>query len=284
MIITNQNIIGSLQRGVSSSPSFVGLLDTYSGAAVGYSLRRLRTAYSGDCIKVRRASDSTELDIGFVSNVLDTASLATFCSGTDGFVSVWYDQSGNGNDAAQSSASAQPKIVSGGVVELENGLPTIDFNGVNGLKTSTSFTFNDSTVLMVARQSSGESNYGRFIDNNFSTGFFIGRDGKTDAIAGGWIQPSAPYGATQVVSSDVQFSAFMYRSSNTSYLSVNNSVFSSNISSSSTTTSNPISLGMSISSTFYGKKGLQEIVVFTSDKSSDKSGINSNINAHYSTY
>ena len=34
-------------------PSGSPLLDTYGSAAVGYSLRLLRTAYAGDCIKAK---------------------------------------------------------------------------------------------------------------------------------------------------------------------------------------------------------------------------------------
>jgi hypothetical protein len=97
------------------------LLDTYSGAAAAYSLRLLRTAYTGDAIRVRRASDNTEQDIGFVDNELDTSALTTFCSGTDGFVETWYDQSGNANNATQLTASNQPQIVSSGSVLTENG-------------------------------------------------------------------------------------------------------------------------------------------------------------------
>jgi hypothetical protein len=41
------------------------LLDTYTGAAVAYSLRKLRTNYSGNAIRVRRSSDNTEQDFGF---------------------------------------------------------------------------------------------------------------------------------------------------------------------------------------------------------------------------
>ena len=73
------------------------LLDLYPGAAAAYSLDQLNTSYSGAAIRVRRASDSTEQDIGFVDNELDTAALATFfesnvydsdfSSGTDGLTS-----------------------------------------------------------------------------------------------------------------------------------------------------------------------------------------------------
>jgi hypothetical protein len=85
MILATHGIIGS------QITQFVGLLDTYSGAAAAYSLRLLRSAYTGDAIRVRRASDNTEQNIGFVNNELDTSSLTSFCSGTNGFVTTWYD-------------------------------------------------------------------------------------------------------------------------------------------------------------------------------------------------
>ena len=108
---------------------FIGLLDEYSGAAAAYSLRQLSST-STNAIRVRRASDNAESDIGFVDNELDTTSLASFCSGTNGFVTTWYDQSGNGNDAEQTTAANQPKIYDSvsGVIE-ENGKPAVEFDG-----------------------------------------------------------------------------------------------------------------------------------------------------------
>ena len=101
------------------------LLDTYSGAAAAYSVRKLRSGYTGSAIRVRRLSDNTEQDIGFVGGELDTASLTTFCSGTNGFVTTWYDQSGNTRNATETTATKQPQIVSSGSVILENNKPTI---------------------------------------------------------------------------------------------------------------------------------------------------------------
>jgi hypothetical protein len=103
------------------------LLDNYPGAAAAYSLRKLDKDYTGNAIRVRRASDNTEQDIGFDANGdLDTSALATFCSGTDGFVKTWYDQSGNGNDATQTTTSAQPKIYDSSTgVLTENGKPIL---------------------------------------------------------------------------------------------------------------------------------------------------------------
>jgi len=94
-------------------------------------LRRLDKDYSGDAIRVRRASDNTEQDIGFDSyGDLDTKALTTFCFGTDGFVKTWYDQSGNGNDATQTTTTAQPQIYDSvdGVVTI-NEKPALDFDG-----------------------------------------------------------------------------------------------------------------------------------------------------------
>jgi hypothetical protein len=116
------------------------LLDTYSGAAAAYSLRKLRTAYTGNAIRVRRASDNTEQDIGFSGENLDTLSLTSFCSGTNGFVTTWYDQSGNGRNATQTTAANQPQIVSSGSVLTENSVPTCAFNRASSQFIRANFT------------------------------------------------------------------------------------------------------------------------------------------------
>ena len=46
------------------------LLDAYTGAAAAYSLRKLKSDYTGKVLQVRRASDHVEVDVGFDSNGL----------------------------------------------------------------------------------------------------------------------------------------------------------------------------------------------------------------------
>ena len=58
---------------------FDGLLDQYGDAAAAYSLRKLRSGYTGSAIRVRRSSDNTERDMGFYDNELDTVALLDFC-------------------------------------------------------------------------------------------------------------------------------------------------------------------------------------------------------------
>ena len=121
--------LGQFSGGGGSA--FIGLLDTYPNAAAAYSVRLLRTAYTGSAIRVRRSSDNAEQDIGFVSGSLDTSSLTSFCGAGNGFVTTWYDQSGNGNNATQTTAANQPQIVSSGNVLTTNGKPSAQFDGTN---------------------------------------------------------------------------------------------------------------------------------------------------------
>lgn len=107
------------------------LLDTYSGASAAYSLRKLRTAYSGNAIRVRRSSDNAEQDIGFVGGVLDTATLLTFCGAGSGYIRTFYDQTAGGNNAFQTTSAYQPMIVNAGSLVTKNGKAALDFDGTN---------------------------------------------------------------------------------------------------------------------------------------------------------
>jgi hypothetical protein len=101
------------------------LLDLYPATAA-YSLRKLRTAYSGSAIRVRRSSDNAEQDIGFSGNDLDTTSLLTFVGAGDGFVVTWYDQQG-ANNLTQGSSVSQPQIVSSGSLITRGGKGAVKF-------------------------------------------------------------------------------------------------------------------------------------------------------------
>jgi hypothetical protein len=108
------------------------LLDQYSGAAAAYSLRKLRTAYTGSAIRVRRSNDNSEQNIGFVGNDLDTASLKTFVGANSGFVTTWYNQGDSASlDFTQTTAASQPRIINAGTIDRQNGDPSIFFDGSN---------------------------------------------------------------------------------------------------------------------------------------------------------
>ena len=48
-----------------------------------------------------------------------------------GFVQTWYDQSGNNNNAVQTTSANQPLVITSGSVVVENRKPTLRFDGTN---------------------------------------------------------------------------------------------------------------------------------------------------------
>lgn len=134
------------------SSGFKGILDTVTSATVAYSVRKLSSTYTGNCYRVRRSSDNTEQDIGFLSNGnLDTAALKTFVGANNGFVTKWYDQSGNGNDMSQTTSANQPRVVLSGVLDRQNGRPCVRFLSASSTRLFTaSVLFNGGVMTAIA--------------------------------------------------------------------------------------------------------------------------------------
>jgi hypothetical protein len=109
------------------------LLDDYPNAAAAYSVRLLRTAYSGSALRVRRnAAPFDEQDIGFTAGGdLDEAAIVAFGGSDELRVSAWYDQSGQSNHATQIAPGSQPQIYNGTAVITENGKAAIQWDGIN---------------------------------------------------------------------------------------------------------------------------------------------------------
>lgn len=82
------------------------------------SLRKLHSSATY-AIRVRRSSDDAEMDVGFSGSTpgsaLDSAGMLSWSGSDSVYVTKFYDQTGNGEDAAQTTAAAQPRIVNAGV-------------------------------------------------------------------------------------------------------------------------------------------------------------------------
>ena len=117
-----------LRRGFFSGGGAAGLLDTYTGAAAAYSLRKLSSDYSGNAITVTTNGVDSQ-DIGFSGSNLDTAALESFAGSGDAYVSTWFDQSGNSRNFTQGTLANMPKIVSSGSTITQNSKPIIEFDG-----------------------------------------------------------------------------------------------------------------------------------------------------------
>jgi lysophospholipase L1-like esterase len=81
------------------------------GPLVAYGTRRMTSSYNGQALNLSRTSDAAKRDIGFLPDGrLDEATLGSFCARTECRVAIWYDQSGNRQDAVQTDPKAQPLI------------------------------------------------------------------------------------------------------------------------------------------------------------------------------
>jgi hypothetical protein len=113
------------------------LLDVLGVSATrAYSTRKLRSAYAGSAIRIRRSSDNAEQDIGFVGEDLDTAAITTFVGANSAFVVTWYDQSGVGINPTQATVANQPRIVNAGTLDVKNTKPAPVLDGSNDFLSS----------------------------------------------------------------------------------------------------------------------------------------------------
>jgi hypothetical protein len=136
------------------------LLDQYGGAAAAYSLRRLRTGYTGAAVRVRRSNDNAEAD--FRPEEITNGTLTAWTGANSGLVVTWYDQSGNGRDATQATAGNQPTIVSSGVLETLNSKPAILWPAGTGRRLVTGATFNSGASCTIASVFSAAATSGQY--------------------------------------------------------------------------------------------------------------------------
>jgi hypothetical protein len=158
---TNDGGSTTATSGATATISSAYLLDNISGSATGaYSVvRKLRTAYAGSAVRVRRSSDNTEQDIGFSGGVLDTASLLSFVGAGNGFVVTLYDQSGNSRNLTMATTANQPQIAASGAMITVNSNPAMQFDGTNdnlaGASIGTFANQNTYSVVAACRATGG---------------------------------------------------------------------------------------------------------------------------------
>jgi hypothetical protein len=260
-----------------------GLLDFYPNAAAAYSLRQLSSEYKGYAIRVRNSSDE-ELDIGFDFNGnLNTAALLSFCGVGNGFVTIWYDQSGTSNNATQATAASQPQIVSSGSVILDNGKPSFQFDGVDDglqLNSYSSFDIGNLSSFVVGRYDT--------LDNTM----IFGLSGATGNKR--WYAPFATattfrfgYAANSNATSttgDVNQHLFTMIAGST-LGNMESLIDANSIGTATLGSGNDPKGGIgNFDNGFYANCKVQEIIVYNSDQSSNRTGIETNINDFYSIY
>lgn len=284
---------------LESKPNYITvnypyLLNVYSGARAAYSVRLLSSSYSGSCLRVRRSSDNTEQDIGFSGLGLNTTALSTFVGAGNGFVTKWYDQSGNAIDLSQTSASEQPQIVSSGTIITQNGLPSISFDRANSTVLTclaaqeSNFDFTSSFGFFFVLKPKNQSGDQIFLDKgqfNFgNSGYYFGTSTSSNlsytvinSPTGAGYNLSASSTNLQVYSSNLGGGTLIQALNNTNTLTSNGVA-------SATTNNAQLNVGRYGSTNEDFDGWMSEIIIYPTSQSANRTGIETNMDNYYSLY
>jgi hypothetical protein len=266
------------------------LLDLYPNAAAAYSLRKLRTAYTGSAIRVRRSSDNTEQDIGFTAlGVLDESALTTFCGVGNGFVTTWYDQSGNARNVSQGTAANQLDIVSNGIVILQGAKPCLrnTTNTFKNLSASFGVTVTNPQTFLISNITAFDINTGGY------SGHWL--DFGNAAANNHFITPISDPGSfnDSFSSTRRKFGTFV-ANYNQNYLECYENIstittrFLNNIDRGNNTftvaTTTVLTIGGGSTAIARAIGTCQEIIIYANGNSSNRTAISDNINTHYAIY
>lgn len=255
--------------------AFVGVLDTYSGAVGAYSVRKLSGSYNGSCLKVRNKTTQTLTDIGFDSDgLIDTDALLTAAneSGEQKQLAIhtWYDQSGNGNNATQTTASHQPIIYKGSGLQEMNGKPVVVQSNTDSHLAITGITSLTGNAWIFATTKANDDDL--FLADSGSTPYFgfatNGNSGDSQNPSDtGTYYKNGGSALTSITRDDI-FDTYNEQS----LLTFNATNFA---------VTNNLEFGWSSGFSMWDS---QEVIIYDSNQSSNRSGIETNINDYYSIY
>jgi PKD repeat protein len=254
-------------------------LTRFGNSAIGLGLRKLRDAYTGNCIRVRRSNDNTEQDIGFDGDDLDTTSLLAFVGANNGFVTTIYDQTGNSRDAVQATAANQPQIVSSGSLITTNGLPSIKFDGSNDFL-STSYTVANIGTLTVESVQK--------INTTANQISITISEGSNNQLYLQWVNSGnffnfyAAAGNNTTPSTNQMLASFYMGASGGGFYQ--NGALISARSQANTTGASFVNIGRFSGGGSNSDMNFQELIIWESDKQTDRALIQDNINEYYDIY
>jgi predicted RecA/RadA family phage recombinase len=275
MILANYGIVSS----GGSSPL---LLDTYSGATTAYSLRKLRTAYTGYAIRVRRSSDNNSQDIGFDgSGNLDTTSLTSFVGSNSGYVSIWYDQSGNSLNMVQNTSAIQPTIVSSGAIVTNGSKNAVYFNSQRLGVASPNFNISNSSVFFVGKSVGASINSAAIIVMNSNPD-----DNPEVKLAGGYGAINSYWNSAYAINTpNLMDTTKVYSSiingNITHTVWGNGTQIATGTRTGTFNNITEFTLGGYVRTNGYQNGYASEVIMYTNDQSSNRTNIESNINTIY---
>ena len=239
------------------------LLDTYP-ATLAYSLRQIKAGVTS-VVRVRRSSDNAEQD--FTAAQVTDGTLTSFCGVSDGFVSNWYDQSGNGIHVSQSNVANQPQIVSSGALITDGGKPALSWDSSKSLFQLSTNISHQSAFYVANWDSSVFSAYQGLVTYNYSQ-----NQDLVSLVEGTFWWNNNLHGANGGSLLPTAFPAFAGRTL----------IFNSTA---TTPNRSQIFIGTDRNSVLRGWNGkIQEVIIYGNNQTPNRSLIESNINGYYAIY
>ena len=270
------------------------LLDTTygSGAAVAYSTRKLKTGVTV-AARIRRSGDDIEADVEFDSNneISLTSPISNASSGTytdladfvdhtgtarDAFIDEWKDQSGSGNHATQGTEASQPKLYDAttGLI-TEGGKPAVRFDGSNDYLSLNSTTSTNSVCQIIVT----------VYDTSLST---------LKMPLGGapvyWQHYSSNNIRIRTASGSFTFNPGVSNGDQyLGFLNANSGAYTAHINGISKATANKgnwylSEIGRALGNTYAFDNVIQEVILYESDQSSNRTDIETNVNNYFGIY
>ena len=271
--------------GGGGSAPFVGLLDTYSGAAAAYSVRLLSSTYTGALVEIRRSSDNalksfypdTNNELSLSSEDGAGTSLSSWIGSDNGYVRTWYDQSGNSNDATQTSASGQPIIINSGSLVLSNSKPTLQSIDVNTSLLTAYVNINSerSYFIVAERKGAQFGSYHALILQTSASFFQVYAPTNTLTYYNGAVKTGTSFDlAQQLITVSQEATSGVFRKNAVNMVA--------NVNTPGGAVNRPIQLFKYASNALNGC--LSEVIVYNTSQSANVSGIEANINDYFTIY
>jgi len=206
------------------------------------------------------------------------------------YATTWYDQSGSGNDASQATAASQPLLIRAGVTNTDNGKAALSWSGSQSLVLSTvtgvsgltvfscvsfnsisNLSFNYQVTTIIGSETSGLVNdFALGGKNNYARTY--AEDGSTGIVTT----------SSGTITTDQRYLISGQSNAASSFVSVNGSL-TSGTGSRDDLIVDAIG-GKGLFSIPQMDGNIQEIIVYPSDQSANRVGIETNINDHYGIY
>lgn len=204
---------------------------------------------------------------------------------SNGFVETWYDQSGNGNNVAQTTSGKQPKIVSSGSLVTVNSKASFKFDGTDDFLERATYTqgtlSQPNTFFAVAKLDAYADENRKVYDSHLSTARNML---QLNTVGNGQFAHFA--GTVAATGEDADADRHLFTSL------INGSASNLRIDSTSKTTATTNTQGMTgiiiganhDTADNFWDGDIQELIVYNSNQTSNFTALETNINSHYSIF